>query len=538
MSNTKVLHRAPPPPTPYAQVAVYQDVEPLKHRAEGAPAAPTNGSLVLRTHCELPTLGRGASRDKFAVLVHARAPADVARAPLDLVTVLDVSGSMEGQKLALLKQAMGFVIDQLGPDDRLSMVSFSGEATRLIPLTRMTVAGKGSAKLAAEGIVVRWTGTNIAEGLRMGAQVLAGRRHKSFVASMILLSDGVYADMFVPLGIIKNGSAKDYMTLVPPLFMHAGTRPGPIHTFGLGTYIDAVAMHSIAEATGGTFSFIENQAGIKESFAQCIGGLLSVAVQEARISVTCLHRGVRVLELKSGCYGNHVGADGRAASIDVGELYDGEDRRFLVLMHVPRVRPTESVTRLVKVSCTYKDAATTQVAHVAAPAAVIKRLLELELTEIPAPSIEVERERVRLAATQDMAAAQVAAEGAEYACAVRILDSRLKAVEKSAPGAAGDPRCEVLKEELRDLTARVRGPLEYLGTGRACLLAGMSSHAQQRASASTGSKARAYLTPKMEEMVKVSREKSRKRGSSQLPWSQLKQIKQDPSENFGSRISQ
>ncbi|KAF7011426.1 hypothetical protein CFC21_025740 [Triticum aestivum] len=528
MSNTKVLHRAPPPPTPYAQVAVYQDAEPLKHRAEGAPAAPTNGSLVLKTHCELPTLGRGASRDKFAVLVHARAPADVARAPLDLVTVLDVSGSMEGQKLALLKQAMGFVIDQLGPDDRLSMVSFSGEATRLIPLTRMTVAGKGSAKLAVEGIVVRWTGTNIGEGLRMGAQVLAGRRHKSVVASMILLSDG----------IIKNGGAKDYMTLVPPLFRHAGTRPGPIHTFGLGTYIDAVAMHSIAEAAGGTFSFIENQAGIKESFAQCIGGLLSVAVQEVRISVTCLHRGVRVLELKSGCYGNHVGADGRAASVDVGELYDGEDRRFLVLMHVPRVRPTESVTRLVKVSCTYKDAATAQVAHVAAPAAVIKRLLELELTEIPAPSIEVERERVRLAATQDMAAAQVAAEWAEYACAVRILDSRLKAVEKSAPGAAGDPTCEVLKEELRDLTARVRGPLEYLRTGRACLLAGMSSHAQQRASASTSSKARAYLTPKMEEMVKVSREQSRKRGSSQLPWSQLKQIKQDPSENFGSRIAQ
>ncbi|XBI59064.1 hypothetical protein VPH35_040200 [Triticum aestivum] len=404
MSNTKVLHRAPPPPTPYAQVAVYQDVEPLKHRAEGAPAAPTNGSLVLKTHCEFPTLRRGASRDKFAVLVHARAPADVAHAPLDLVTVLDVSGIMEGQKLALLKQAMGFVIDQLGPDDHLSMVSFFGEATRLIPLTRMTVVGKGSAKLAVEGIVVRWTGTNLGEGLRMGAQVLAGRRER----------------------IIKNGGAKDYMTLVPPLFMHVGTRPGPIHTFGLGTYIDAVVMHSIAEATGGTFSFIENQAGIKESFAQCIGGLLSVAVQEARISVTCLHRGVRVLELKSGSYGNHVGTDGRVASIDVGELYGGEDRRFLVLMHVPRVRPTESVTRLVKVSCTYKDAATAQAAHVAAPAAVIKRLLELELAEIPAPSIEVEREWIRLAATQDMAAAQVAAEGAEYACAVRILDSQLK----------------------------------------------------------------------------------------------------------------
>lgn len=189
-SLTKALHLAAPPRTPYAQaqIGAYHDDEPLGHRAAAgaqaqAPAA--NGGLILKTQCEFPALGRGASRDKFAVLVHVRAPADVARAPLDLVTVLDVSGSMDGQKLELLKQAMIFVIDQLGPDDRLSMVSFSGEATRLIPLTRMTVAGKGRAKLAVEGMVVRWTGTNIGEGLRVGAQVLAGRRYMNVVASMI-----------------------------------------------------------------------------------------------------------------------------------------------------------------------------------------------------------------------------------------------------------------------------------------------------------------------------------------------------------------
>ena len=90
-------------------------------------------------------------------------------------------------------------------------------------------------------------------------------------------------------------------------------------------------MHTIAEATGGTFSFVESHAAIQDSFAQCIGGLLSVAVQQARIAVTCLHRGLRVQEVKSGSYGNSVGADGRAASIDVGELYDYEERRFMVL---------------------------------------------------------------------------------------------------------------------------------------------------------------------------------------------------------------
>jgi hypothetical protein len=208
--------------------------------------------------------------------------------------------------------------------------------------------------------------------------------------------------------------------------------------------------------------------------------LLSVAVQEARIAVTCLHRGVRVQEVKSGVYASNVGTDGRTASIEVGELYDDEERRFLLLVYVPRARPAESVTRLGKVTCAYRAAATGQAAHAAAPAAIIQR--PHELTDgMAVPSIEVELERVRLAATEDIAAARVAADGGQHAGAAGILKSRLKAVEQSSATGA----CEALKEELEDLSTRVGDRREYQQTGRARLLAGMSSHAQQRASASS-----------------------------------------------------
>ncbi|RCV30254.1 hypothetical protein SETIT_6G079700v2 [Setaria italica] len=99
-------------------------------------AATGGGLLVLKTYCEYPALSMAAGRDGFAVLVHAKAPAAVAaaaeaasaRAPLDLVTVLDVSTSMSGEKLALVKRAMGFVIDNLGAGDRLSVVAFDSDA--------------------------------------------------------------------------------------------------------------------------------------------------------------------------------------------------------------------------------------------------------------------------------------------------------------------------------------------------------------------------------------------------------------------------
>jgi hypothetical protein len=486
------------------------------------------GGLVLTAQCEVPSLGRGASREDFSVLVHARAPAGVARAPLDLVIVLDVSSSMRGRKLALLKQAVGFVIDQLGPDDRLSVIAFSSSVSRLTGLARMSDAGKVAARLAVESLDNNH-GTNIGEGLRVAAQVLAGRRHKNAVASMILLSDG--QDFYVGRGI------KIYADLVPPSFtMHGGgggtRRPAPIHTFGFGAKHDAAAMHAVAEATGGVYSFVGDVAAVQDSFARCVGGLLSVAVQEARVNVACLHRGVRVQQVSAGGYASEVSDDGRSASIDVGELYDDEGRRFLVRVYVPRARAAEQVTRLVKVSCTYRDTATGQTAHAAAPAAVIQR--PLELTYAPAPSMDVERERVRVSAAEDIAAARVKAEGGEHADAARILESGLRAVEQSAPGVAGDdPTCEALKEELRDLSARVGDPQEYQRSGRACLLAGMSSHAQQRSSgvelrttatSSGGKLPRAYLTPKMEEMVDISRE-SRKRGNTEQADVKSKQVK-------------
>uniref|UniRef100_A0A0D3FTI5 Uncharacterized protein n=1 Tax=Oryza barthii TaxID=65489 RepID=A0A0D3FTI5_9ORYZ len=103
-------------------------------------------------------------------------------------------------------------------------------------------------------------------------------------------------------------------------------------------------MHTIAEETGGTLSFIENQAVVQDAFAQFIGGLLSVTVQEARLAITCPHHGVRVRSVNSGCYDSVIDGDGRAASVDVGELYADEERRFLVFVDVPAAGTVEDAT--------------------------------------------------------------------------------------------------------------------------------------------------------------------------------------------------
>ncbi|XP_062205059.1 E3 ubiquitin-protein ligase WAV3-like [Phragmites australis] len=499
LRSTKPSPRPPPPSPALAaptqpffrpmEPRVFDDDDPVDRtprlygdqRLSASAEASNGGAVTLTTHCEYPALARDASADDFVVLVHARAPgagaggAAAPRAPLDLVTVLDVSGSMVGTKLALLKQAMVFVIDNLGPRDRLCVVSFSSGASRLMRLACMSDAGKALARRAVESLTAGG-GTNIGEALRKAAKVLDERMHRNSVASVVLLSDG--QDTYTVAR--RYGRNANYDALVPPSFAYtgAGSRSAPVHTFGFGTDHDAAAMHTIAEATGGTFSFIEDEAAIQDAFAQCIGGLLSVALQELRVDVTCVHQGVRVGAVKSGRFESHIDADGRAASVDVGELYADEERRFLVLVHVPRARATEDATHLIEVSCAYRDTATGRAKNVGGEDAVVLRPARAATAE---RSMEVERERVRVEAMEGIAAARAAAERGAHAEAAEILRSRHRSVARSAAARAGDSMCAALSRELQEMRARVSDSRRYELSGRAYVLSGLSSHAQQRA---------------------------------------------------------
>ena len=63
------------------------------------------------------------------------------RVPVDLVCVVDQSGSMSGEKITLLKETLNYIIDQMNPLDRMSVISFDTRAfNRSTDLLLMTPA--------------------------------------------------------------------------------------------------------------------------------------------------------------------------------------------------------------------------------------------------------------------------------------------------------------------------------------------------------------------------------------------------------------
>uniref|UniRef100_A0A7N0SW72 Uncharacterized protein n=1 Tax=Kalanchoe fedtschenkoi TaxID=63787 RepID=A0A7N0SW72_KALFE len=457
----------------------------------GSPGA-SERSVEVNMHPDVSAVSASDAYDNFNVLIHVKAPyremgkETDPRVPVDIVTVLDVSGSMAGRKIALLKQAMSFVMQNLGPSDRLSVVTFSSSSTRQFPLICMDEEGRRRALDKVEALACGG-GTNIRDGLTKGAKVILDRKWKNPVVSVILLSDGQ-----------DTCGHSEYQSLLPD--QNTSLRI-PVDTFGFGADHDAALMHSIAENSGGTFSFIESENAIQDAFAQCIGGLLSVAVQELKVEVDCIHPGLRLNSIKAGSYTANLTNDGRRGVIHVGDLYAEEERNFLVSVNVP-VDKSGNDTPLFKVSCGFKDPLRNGSVNVEAASEL--KIERPEKVRSLITSLEVDKQRSRLLAAEAMAEARAAAESGDLGRAVRVLDGCRKALEASRSAESGDPLWTDLCEEMKAVQERMSSRQIYESTGRGYVLSGLSSHHRQRATTrgdSSQSGSVAYRTRFMSDML-------------------------------------
>ncbi|KAL3622058.1 hypothetical protein CASFOL_034254 [Castilleja foliolosa] len=467
---------------------------PFSDDDEPLPAGKQNFSISAVP--EFDAVAASETKDNFGVLVSLRAPSlsdNACRAPIDLVMVLDVSGSMnKASKLDLVKRASSFVIDHLGHSDRLSIVSFDTRALRILSLRRMTEKGRDDAKRIVDSLSAKPNaGTNILDGLTKGVQVLQERRKQNPVASMLFLSDG-----HDTCNNLKSKQPSEYL----PASIVRGTDKGhqtfPVHTFGFGVNHDPLVMHAIADLSGGTFSFIESYDSVQDAFMRHIGGLLSIVVRDLRLTLRSASDGVGIKSIPSGKHASERSNQESRGTVDVGDLYADEEKEFLVSVSVPVYVSNGNVrtTPLLDITCSYIDE-------------LSNTMIEMESVEIrrpgvPLPSdvkvkVEVDRQKNRLDAGEGLAEAQRVAETGDLEGARAILSKKISSVRASASGQVGDDLCLQLEAEMRETEEKMGCKETYERVGRAYALSSMSGHANQRATSSKN----AYVTPNMVNMV-------------------------------------
>ena len=116
-------------------------------------------------------------------------PSGIEAVPVDLVFVIDVSGSMSGQKIDQTREALETIINDLRPQDRFSMVTFESAVGYWMNSLVSVSEYRQQAIQFARGLIADG-GTNFNEGLLAGADILKADGNPDYVQLLVILTDG------------------------------------------------------------------------------------------------------------------------------------------------------------------------------------------------------------------------------------------------------------------------------------------------------------------------------------------------------------
>lgn len=204
--------------------------------------------------------------------IQGEKPATDARPPLDLVFLIDTSGSMQDEnKLPLLKQSFRLLLSKLNPDDRVSIVTYAGSSGVVL---EPTSADDKSAIYAALDRLEAGGSTAGAEGLRL-AYAQAEKMHEGGRLGRILLAtDGDFN-----VGISDPEDLKKYVEKK----RESGTYLSVLG-FGRGNYNDAL-MQAIAQNGNGTASYIDTLSEAQKVLVDQVSGALFPIANDVKIQI-------------------------------------------------------------------------------------------------------------------------------------------------------------------------------------------------------------------------------------------------------------
>jgi len=188
-------------------------------------------------------------------------------ARLNLTLVLDHSNSMNGTRLERVKVAAHQIIDQLNPEDILSVVSFNDRAEIIIPATLITDKAALKARISmmnAKG------GTEIFQGLSAGVEQNRRFLAPKLVNHIILLTDGnTFGDQDRCL-VLAQAAAKEGIS---------------ISGMGLGQEWNDEFLDRLASSTGGSCIYINSSSAVVKFLNDHVRSLSNVFAERMNISV-------------------------------------------------------------------------------------------------------------------------------------------------------------------------------------------------------------------------------------------------------------
>jgi uncharacterized protein YegL len=204
---------------------------------------------------------------------------------VDLICVIDVSGSMHGEKIYQVKESLKILISLMGEKDRLCLITFSSNAKNFYNLEYLTKKNK---EILEEKInqISAGGGTNILSGLKMAVEIIKSQTYnEKRVSSILLLSDGCDnesndVELADSLKQLTKGLGLSFT----------------LHTFGYGDDHDAKVMNKLANLRDGSFFYVQEYSKVAEYFVSVLGACVSVISKKLYLKLKVLNNNCKIIK--------------------------------------------------------------------------------------------------------------------------------------------------------------------------------------------------------------------------------------------------
>lgn len=233
---------------------------------------PDPGQAFRTTVSVMPTPWNEGTR-LVTIGLQGALPETEARPPLNLVFLIDTSGSMEDpNKLGLLKQSLALMLPELRPEDEISIVAYAGSAGQVLPPTK---AAERDTILAALDNLTAGGSTAGAEGLELAYQVAKEMQAEGEVSRILLATDGDFnVGVSDPEGLTAYVAKKREQD---------GTYLSVLG-FGRGNLDDAT-MQALAQNGNGQAAYIDTLSEARKVLVDQLTGALFAIAEDVKVQV-------------------------------------------------------------------------------------------------------------------------------------------------------------------------------------------------------------------------------------------------------------
>jgi len=210
----------------------------------------------------------------IGVKITAHKAASAARTPFHLVLLVDISGSMAGERIDEVKHTILELMKLMDPMDYISIITY--HSTGHILLNSVKMEGDTTAHMSVVSSIHIMGGTNLEAGLSKLSEITLPP------SSVFLLTDGM---------ILEGNTDPAYLITYARLTLPPDT---PIHTLGYGPDHNQTFLRDLGLRSHASYTYADRNESIPLIIGNILGGLSTEVGRSTKLIVPS---GYRSLEL-------------------------------------------------------------------------------------------------------------------------------------------------------------------------------------------------------------------------------------------------